>query len=159
MRLMRCVKEWRQAIRDECLGNASDPPRNVFTWMYPAVIERNAIGTRVKLQIMSKDARRRVSRIVHDHKGNATVEWLGAPSDYERQKFEIEAAKPPTPPTRNTAGTGSLAVEKADSHDPYRRIPESERQRQSGQKTDLRKLSAWIKMMRSLEESKDRDEE
>jgi hypothetical protein len=131
--------------------------------IYPAVIERNAvISTGVKLQIMSKDARRRVSRIVHDHKGNATVEWLDAPSDYERQKFEIEGAKqparPPNTPTRNAVGTGSLVIEKADSHDPYRRIPESERQRQSGQKTDLRKLSAWIKMMRSLEEAKkDRD--
>ena len=37
------------------------------------------------------------------------------------------------------------------------RIPESERNRTPGQKTDLRKLSAWIKMMRSLEEAKKRD--
>jgi hypothetical protein len=37
------------------------------------------------------------------------------------------------------------------------RIPESERNRAPGQKTDLRKLSAWIKMMRSLEEAKKRD--
>jgi hypothetical protein len=109
---------------------------------------------------MSKDVRRRVSRIVHDHKGNATVEWLDAPSDYERQKFEIEAARPTSTPTRNTVSPGPPAIEKAASHDPYRRLPESERQRQSGQKTDLRKLSAWIKMMRSLEEAKkDRDED
>jgi hypothetical protein len=95
---------------------------------------------------MSNDARRRISRIVHDHKGNATVEWLDAPADYERQKFEIEGAKQPaTPPKRG---------------DPYMRIPESERKRTPGQRTDLRKLSAWIKMMRSLEEAKkDRDED
>ena len=43
--------------------------------------------------IMSKDARRRLSRIVHDHKGNAMVEWLDAPADYDRQKFEIEGAQ------------------------------------------------------------------
>jgi hypothetical protein len=110
---------------------------------------------------MSKDAHRRLSRIVHDHKGNATVEWLDAPSDYERQKFEIEAARQPGTPARHTVSTGSLAIEKAaDSHDPYRRIPEAERKRESGQKTDLRKLSAWIKMMRSLEEAKkERDED
>jgi hypothetical protein len=33
-------------------------------------------------------------------------------------------------------------------------IPESERKRAPGQRTDLRKLSAWIKMMRALEEAK-----
>jgi hypothetical protein len=34
------------------------------------------------------------------------------------------------------------------------RIPEGERTRAPGQRTDLRKLSAWIKMMRALEEAK-----
>jgi hypothetical protein len=43
------------------------------------------------------------------------------------------------------------------SHDPYMRIPEADRKRAPGQRTDLRKLSAWIKMMRSLEEAKLRD--
>jgi hypothetical protein len=90
---------------------------------------------------MSKDSRRRVSRIVHDHKGNATVEWLDAPADYERQPL-------------------SLSVQTEDSNNPYTRIPETERKRAPGQRTDLRKLSAWIKMMRSLEEAKkNRDDE
>lgn len=106
---------------------------------------------------MSKDARRRISRIVHDHKGNATVEWLDAPADYERQKFEIEGARQPATLPKPGLNTGSLSIEKQDSHDPYMRIPESERSRTPGQKTDLRKLSAWIKMMRSLEEAKKRD--
>jgi hypothetical protein len=105
---------------------------------------------------MSKDARRRISRIVHDHKGNATVEWLDAPADYERQKFEIEGAPPPAAP-KHGLKAGSLAIQNDDSHDPYMRISESERNRAPGQKTDLRKLSAWIKMMRSLEEAKKRD--
>jgi len=58
--------------------------------------------------------------------------------------------------------TGSLAIEGEDSHDPYMRIPEADRKRSASQRTDLRKLSAWIKMMRSLEEAKkqrDGDEE
>ena len=110
---------------------------------------------------MPKDARRRISRIVHDHKGNATVEWLDAPEDYERPKFEIEGAKQPAVAPRRGLNTGSLSIdEPPPSHDPYMRIPEGERKRAPGQKTDLRKLSAWIKMMRSLEEAKkDRDEE
>jgi len=110
---------------------------------------------------MSKDARRR-SRIVHDHKGNAVVEWLDAPADStpDRPKFELEGARQPAVPPRRSLSTGSLALENKDSHNPYMRIPEIERKRAPGQRTDLRKLSAWIKMMRSLEEAKkDRDDE
>jgi len=95
---------------------------------------------------MSKDARRRSSRIVHDHKGNARVEWHDAPADYERQRFEIE-------PSRSLS-TGSLSVETQESYDPYMRGAQVERKRAPGQRTDLRKLSAWIKMMRALEEAK-----
>jgi len=110
---------------------------------------------------MSKDARRRISRIVHDHKGNATVEWLDAPADYERQKFEVEGARQPPPAApKHSLSPGSLAIQNSDSHDPYTRIPEGEPKRAPGQRTDLRKLSAWIKMMRSLEEAKkSRDED
>jgi hypothetical protein len=104
------------------------------------------------------DARRRLSRIVHDHKGNATVHWDEAPADYERPVFEIEGARPanPTPPTR-ALGTGTLAIKNDDTHDPYMRIPEAERNRGPGTRTDLRRLSAWIKMMRELEEAKKRN--
>lgn len=78
---------------------------------------------------------RRLSKIVHDHKGNAKVEWLEAPGDYERQVLEI-------------------SIKSEDSHNPYMNIPQPERTRSPGQRTDLRKLSAWIKLMRSLEEAK-----
>jgi hypothetical protein len=105
---------------------------------------------------MSKDARRRASRIVHDHKGNAIVEWLDAPADYARQKFEIEGTQAATPSSPPGLSTGSLSVESVETHNPYMRIPESVRTRAPGQRTDLRKLSAWIKMMRALEEAKKR---
>ena len=109
---------------------------------------------------MSKDSRRRISRIVHDHKGNATVEWLDAPADYDRRKFEIEGARAPAAQPRRSLSTGSLAIQNNASFDPYMRIAETERNSASGQRTDLRKLSAWIKMMRSLEEAKkNRDDE
>jgi hypothetical protein len=102
---------------------------------------------------MSKAERRRLSRIVHDHKGNATVQWYDAPADYERQVFEIEEARPGAEGFEK----GSLSIQTGDSHNPYMRIPESERKRVPGQRTDLRKLSAWIKMMRELEEAKKRN--
>ena len=55
--------------------------------------------------------------------------------------------------------TGSLAIEREDSHNPYTRVPEADHQRTSSTRTDLRKLSAWIKLMRSLEEAKKRRDE
>src|SRR5438552_4006950 len=33
--------------------------------------------------------RRRISRIVHDDRGNASVDWLDAPSNYKRQVLEL----------------------------------------------------------------------
>jgi hypothetical protein len=47
----------------------------------------------------------------------------------------------------------SLTLEPKDSHDPYMRIP-SERNHAPGQKTDLRRLSAWIKLLGELEGAK-----
>ena len=88
------------------------------------------------------------------------VEWLDAPSGCDRQEFEIEGARQPAAAPGRSLSTGSLAVQGHDSFDPYMRIPETERRRAPGQRTDLRKLSAWIKMMRSLEEAKkNRDED
>jgi len=80
-----------------------------------------------------------------------------APADYQSPVLEIEGARAPATAPARGLSTGSLAVETADSHDPYMRIPESDRKRLPGQRTDLRKLSAWIKMMRSLEGAKKRD--
>lgn len=105
--------------------------------------------------------RRRLSKIVHDHKGNASVKWYDAPADYERQKFEIEGARQPVAAQGNGLNTGSLSISTEDTHNPYTRVPDGDRKRAAGQRTDLRKLSAWIKMMRSLEEAKknNRDDE
>ena len=101
--------------------------------------------------------RRRMSRIVHDHKGTATVEWHDAPADYERPLLALEEHTRGRGTGQSDAG--SLTVESRDSHNPYMRIPEAERKRPPGGRTDLRKLSAWIKMMRELEEAKKRNED
>ena len=166
MRLLQCGSPHLPTIRDRSLGNASDPPGNVFI--------PDVTGYRLNLIMADpkhrstppaqpdtepKAERRRLSRIVHDHKGNATVQWYDAPADYERPVFEIEGAKGPSAPHERGLSTGSLAIEAEDSHNPYMRDPEADRKRDSGTRTDLRKLSAWIKLMRSLEEARKRKDE
>ena len=87
--------------------------------------------------------RRRIGRIVHDDRGNALVEWEEAPADYERPVLEI----------RN-----ELSLENHQSFDPYSssRALDHKAPPRTGNtsRTDLRKLSEWIKMMRELEQRK-----
>ena len=91
--------------------------------------------------------RRRIGTIVHDDRGMASVEWQDAPADFER-------------PVLRVAGEPALAVKDDASYDPYARhtatFPGSARGATT--RTDLRKLSEWIKMKRELEERKLRGE-
>lgn len=92
--------------------------------------------------------RRRIGRIVHDDRGNASVDWQDAPTDYKRQVFEIDEEP------------GGLSIQKAPrTFDPYSRgtLPEPSK-KTAAPKKDLQKLSEWIKMMRDLEERKRRGE-
>ena len=77
--------------------------------------------------------------VVHDDRGNASVEWHAAPADHERPVLEVQ-------------GEDRLALKSEEiSYDPYA----SKGQRSSGgTRTDLRRLSEWIKLMRELEERK-----
>jgi hypothetical protein len=85
--------------------------------------------------------RRRLGTVVHDERGNASVSWQDAPSDYVRPVLEV-------------LGNPKLTLKSEDSYDPYaRRQP---RAGGSGKRTDLRKLSEWIKLTRELEERKSR---
>ena len=87
--------------------------------------------------------RRRIGRIVHDDRGNASVDWLDAPSNYKRQVLEVHAEP------------GVLSIEKAPpTFDPYARVTLPESKKTGAPRKDLRKLSEWIKMMRELEERK-----
>jgi hypothetical protein len=83
--------------------------------------------------------RRRLSKIVHDSRGNAQVEWIELPAEdlflEPRLRLSLEGDKPrpaaaPLPPP--------LPVRK---------------------KTDLRKLSEWIKLTREMEELKKTNKE
>jgi len=79
--------------------------------------------------------------VVHDDRGNASVTWRDAPADMERPVLEV-------------LGDPALSIknEREESFDPYARrgAPEG----RSSTRTDLRKLSEWIKMMRELEQRK-----
>ena len=44
-------------------------------------------------EAMPSGERRRLSQVVHDHKGNAKVVWHDAPADYERPVLEIEGGR------------------------------------------------------------------
>lgn len=103
--------------------------------------------------------RRRIGRVVHDDRGNAVVQWEEAPADYERPVLEIESsARRPGLPHR--AGAHQLSLDDAPSFDPYsssralERKPPQQQRTGSTSRTDLRKLSEWIKMMRELEQRK-----
>jgi len=87
--------------------------------------------------------RRRIGTVVHDDRGNASVEWHDAPADYERPVLEI-------------LGEPKLTIQSEDeSFDPYARSTAPAKPNAGGTtRTNLRKLSEWIKMMRELEERK-----
>jgi hypothetical protein len=100
--------------------------------------------------------RRRLGRIVHDDRGSASVEWLDAPADEERTKLEVETTPASGRGTRDPLGADALSIErKEDTFNPYERSTAADRKPTGNTtKTDLRKLSEWIKLMRALEDQK-----
>ena len=88
--------------------------------------------------------RRRIGTIVHDDRGMASVEWHDAPEGEAQERTVLQVA-----------GTPELTLKNDDvSYDPYARhaasLPKTSRGNTT--RTDLRKLSEWIKMQRALEE-------
>jgi hypothetical protein len=92
--------------------------------------------------------RRRIGTVVHDDRGQASLEWRDAPDDYERPVLEI-------------LGNPALSLKPDDSFDPYARHTATLPKTNPGNttRTDLRKLSEWIKMKRELEARKIRDDD
>lgn len=93
--------------------------------------------------------RRRIGLIVHDERGNASVDWRDAPADEARPVLEI-------------LGERSLAVKSEEpSYDPYARARAPRETPKPGgtARTNLRALSAHIKLMRELEERKRRGDD
>jgi hypothetical protein len=103
----------------------------------------------------SSDERRRIGRIVHDDRGNASVQWQDAPADIKRPRFEVESATGTY--RRLNVGEKPLSLEPQNSFDPYassRPVERKPTRTSTTSRTDLRKLSEWIKMKRDLEERK-----
>ena len=99
----------------------------------------------------STSERRRIGRIVRDDRDTASVEWVDAPADYARVPLSIEGTLPPG--IKRAAGGG---------YNPYETIAPKTGSVAADKRPaqrDLRKLSAWIKQMRELEERKKRGEE
>jgi hypothetical protein len=100
-----------------------------------------------------------MGRIVHDDRGAASVEWQDAPEDYQRPVLEIEAPGSRPRESRVRGGLDVLSIKNDDTFNPYDRSPEPAAgsgkgvEAKSG-KRDLKKLSAWLKMMREMEERK-----
>lgn len=105
------------------------------------------LGTKKPVEQNSGGAagnRRRIGLIVHDERGQASVEWHDAPADEQRPVLEV-------------LGNPKLTLQNNDeSYDPYSRHTASLPKPNPGNttRTDLRKLSEWIKMKRELEERK-----
>ena len=91
--------------------------------------------------------RRRIGVVVHDDRGMASVEWHDAPHGaLERPVLEV-------------LGSPELELKDDDaSYDPYSRHTATFPKTSPGSttRTDLRKLSEWIKMKRALEERRAR---
>lgn len=90
---------------------------------------------------MPEAERRRIGTVVHDERGNASVRWRDAPPDWERPVLEVLDNPKPT-------------VKADEAYDPYARRVARGTGSGTTTRTDLRKLSEWIKMMRELEERK-----
>jgi hypothetical protein len=91
--------------------------------------------------------RRRIGKVIHDDRGNASVKWDDAPADYERTKLEVLSDSGPTP--RSEQGCNPYAQRGAGVTVRTKPEPTARTTR-----TDLRKLSEHIKLMRDLEARK-----
>lgn len=88
--------------------------------------------------------RRRLSRVRHDDRGNAYVEWVDAPAELvERPVLRIQRDPQEL----------QLETERG-AYNPYANDAGAARKTGNTTRTDLRKLSEWIKMMRELEDRK-----
>jgi hypothetical protein len=109
-------------------------------------------------QPTAESNRRRLGRIVHDERGYASVQWHDAPSDYQRPVLEVEGGADSKGRAPDIWGTDRLTLEAQQTFDPYASSRPVERRSGATSRTDLRKLSNWIKMMRELEERRQRGE-
>jgi hypothetical protein len=93
---------------------------------------------------------RRIGLVVHDDRGQASLEWRDAPVGYDHDRPVLEVLDAP-----------QLSLAPDDNGDPYARHTATLPKTGPGNttRTDLRKLSEWIKLKRELEAKKLRGED
>jgi hypothetical protein len=101
--------------------------------------------------------RRRIAKVVHDDRGNATVEWVKAPQDGERVTLSLEDTATAPRPERGYDPYQTPA--KARSAGKPVKQPGAGMPERPAKPRDLRKLSEWIKQMRELEARKQRGDD
>jgi hypothetical protein len=105
---------------------------------------------RAAVPALPPSERRRIGVIVHDERGNASLTWRDAPTGEARPVLEI-------------LGAPGLAVKTEEvSYDPYARgraLRATSAPPGSTARTDLRRLSEHIKLMRELEARKRRGDD
>lgn len=105
----------------------------------------------------SERQQRRVSRIVHDDRGNATVEWVTLRDERDeltRDRVALSIVE------EDTAGRAWDPSRTGRGFNPYQRAGTSRKDESptTRTRTDLRKLSEWIKLTREMEARKLRGE-
>jgi hypothetical protein len=101
--------------------------------------------------------RRRIAKVVHDERGNASVEWVKAPEEGERVALALEDTETTARPERGYDPYQKAA--KARSGGPPSQQSGPGPSDRPGKPRDLRKLSEWIKQMRELEARKQRGDD
>jgi hypothetical protein len=101
--------------------------------------------------------RRRTGRVVHDDRGQASVEWQDAPANQARTVLEIEDTARVQRRLKSLRDNAATKAPRQDTFNPYQRAPGTKPA--AGPRRDLRELSKWIKMMREIEERKALDKD
>lgn len=100
---------------------------------------------------------RRVSRIVHDDRGNASVEWVTLRTSDD----ELTNDRVPLAIVEDAATSRNWDPSRTGrGFNPYQRAGTSRKDESptTRTRTDLRKLSEWIKLTREMEARKQRGE-
>jgi hypothetical protein len=95
---------------------------------------------------------RRLAKIVHDDRGSASVEWHEAPDNYNRPVLAVDDPLAVTRNSKVRGGIEVLHINKDNTFNPYERQIGAPKAQNGGTRSDLRKLSEYIKMMREREE-------
>ena len=90
----------------------------------------------------------------HDDRGTASVKWLDAPADYQRPVLEVAGDSPPARKPEESFNPYAHGATRGTATGTPGTAPPGTRSTASTTRTDLRKLSEWIKMMREIEERK-----